>query len=80
MSAQATFGGTGRNGLLIRASRRQADARPGSVPPVGAQRSVQEWLAPFGPCGQTVMCSEVEATTAASSALIDLGLPREEPS
>jgi hypothetical protein len=49
-------------------SRRQAVVRRGSVPPTGAQRSVQARFALSGPFGQTVMWSEVEATRTARNA------------
>jgi hypothetical protein len=60
--------GTGANGALSPASFAHADARCGSVPPTGAQRSVYVRFGAFpSPFGHTVMFSEVEATRIAAS-------------
>jgi hypothetical protein len=56
---QAVPGGVGANGAGSAASLRHAAAGLGSVPPAGAQRSVQRRAAPFTPAGHTVTVSDV---------------------
>jgi hypothetical protein len=71
---QAVFLGGGANGRVSRISLVQAALLRGSVPPAGAQRRVYTCLPGWPwPSGQTVICSEVEATMIAARTFIVRG-------